>query len=77
MRKTLNFAVPTLLALTACASGPQERIVRGEFQCEAGPKLKVAFNLDHAAEGYSLVGVGDEVTWATPEGAPRTCRESR
>lgn len=93
------------LMLCACATGPQERIARAEFQCEAGPKLKVAFNLDqktatvrvdrskappvvlasqnpgagrnYAAEGYSLVGVGDEITWATPGARPTPCRESR
>ena len=45
MRQIIAAAV-LLTSLAACAGGPQERIVRGEFACEDGRKLKVAFNLD-------------------------------
>jgi hypothetical protein len=98
--------LPLILAgLTACATGPQERIARAEFACDDGRKLKVAFNLDkgeaqvrvdrsrlppviltvvpgqagrnYAAAGYTLQGIGDTVTYATPMGSPARCVETR
>lgn len=105
LRIACAIVVPGLLALSACASGPQQRIARAEFQCQDGRKLKVAFNLDagsatvrvdrskappvilpsqnagagrnYAGGGYSLIGVGDQVTWTTPEGPAAQCTESR
>lgn len=106
LRVVCAIATPIFfLLLSACATGPEQRIARAEFQCEDGRKLKVAFNLDagsatirvdrskaapvilpsqnagagrnYAGGGYSLVGIGDEVTWSMPEGPPARCRESR
>ncbi len=32
------------IALSACATGPHERIVRSRFECEGGRRLDVSFN---------------------------------
>lgn len=32
---------------------------------------------NYAAEGYSLMGVGDEVTWSGPSAPATQCRETR
>ena len=105
LRAACAIAVLALPALAACASEPEQRIARAEFQCQDGRKLKVAFNLDagsatvrvdrskaapvvlpsqnpgagrnYAGAGYSLIGVGDQVTWTTPEGPAVQCSESR
>ncbi len=45
MRHLLAAAV-LVVTLAGCATGPQDRIVRGEFACEDGRRLRVAFNLD-------------------------------
>ena len=94
-----------LLTLAACETGPQQRIVRSEFACDDGRKLRVAFNLDagsaevrvqkpktppvllthepgaagrnYAAEGYSLNGVGDQITYTTPAAPAARCTETR
>lgn len=104
MRLALSSAL-LLVALAACETGPQERIVRGQFACEDGRKLRVAFNLDagsaevrveksktppvllahqpgvagrnYASQGYSLNGVGDQITYATPAAPATRCLETR
>ena len=104
--RPLAFAVPALLlAVSACASGPEERVARAQFACEDGRRLRVAFNLDkgvaevrvdksktlpvllprqpdaagrnYASEGFSLIGVGDQITYATPETPATRCTETR
>ena len=103
MRLALSTAL-ILLALAACETGPRQRVVRGEFACDDGRKLRVAFNLDagsaevrveksktppvllshqpgvagrnYAAEGYSLNGVGDRITYATPAAPAARCVET-
>lgn len=37
-------AAAVLIALSACATGSRERVVRARFECEDGRKLDVRFN---------------------------------
>ena len=71
MRQFLAAAV-LLATLAACATGPEERIVRGEFACDDGRRLKVAFNLDApSAEIRTLKLKGPPVILPSIGGAGR------
>ncbi len=53
MRRAL-LALPLLLPLAGCATGPAERRVRAEFTCEDARKLRVTYFQDRGAAELRL-----------------------